>query len=499
MESHTQPQSQHHRAGKRTLAAIAFSFFLMGLIAASGLEWTGAAVATEPQAMSPGTVPEVSSRPTSFAEIAKRMSPTVVNIKVTKVQPASSGPWSMRGDQPFGEFFERFFKDMPQRSPQFRQQGSGSGVIISPDGYIVTNEHVIDGADTVSVTLTDQQEFEAKVVGRDPKTDLAVLKIEAKQKLPAAALGDSDHLNVGDWVVAIGNPFGLTHTVTSGIVSAKGRVIGAGPYDDFIQTDASINPGNSGGPLFDLNGNVVGINTAIILQGQGIGFAIPVNIAKTLLPQLMETGSVTRGYLGVSIQTLTPSLAKALNLETHKGALVSDVVPSGPAEQAGIARGDVIMKFNDKAIDDSRDLAATVASTPVGKDTKVLVLRDGREKTLSLTVGTLPSQDASASATDSSSRGQWGMQLQNLTPEMARAQGLSEGQGVGVAAVQPDSPAGEAGLRPGDILLQVNRRDVGSIDDVKTAITANDSDQLLLLVKRQQSNLYVALSQEPGK
>jgi serine protease Do len=347
--------------------------------------------------------------------------------------------------------------------------------------------------------MADQQEFEAKVVGRDSKTDLAVLKIESKQKLPAAELGDSDQINVGDWVVAIGNPFGLTHTVTSGIISAKGRVIGAGPYDDFIQTDASINPGNSGGPLFDLHGNVVGINTAIIPQGQGIGFAIPVNIAKTLLPQLMETGSVTRGYLGVSIQTLTPSLAKALKLETHQGALVSDVVPNGPAQQAGIERGDVIMKFNDEAIDDSRDLATTVANTPVGKDTKVLVWRDGRETTLSLTVGTLPSQDVSTSENEASNRGQWGMQLQNLTPEEARAQGLADGQGVGIAAVQPDGPADEAGLRPGDILLQVNRRNVGSINDVKAAIAANDNAQLLLLVKRQQSSLYVALSQEAAK
>jgi serine protease Do len=500
MESRTQPQSQRQRAGKRTFAAIAFAFFLMGVIAASGLEWTGAAIATEPQAKALATTaPETASRPTSFAELAKRMSPTVVNIKVTKVQPASSGQWSMRGDQPFGEFFERFFKDLPQRSPQFRQQGSGSGVIISPDGYIVTNDHVIDGADTVSVTLADQQEFEAKVVGRDSKTDLAVLKVESKQKLPAAELGDSDQLNVGDWVVAIGNPFGLTHTVTSGIISAKGRVIGAGPYDDFLQTDASINPGNSGGPLFDLNGNVVGVNTAIIPQGQGIGFAIPVNIAKTLLPQLMATGSVTRGYLGVSIQTLTPSLSKALKLDTNKGALVSDIVPNSPAQQAGIERGDVIMKFNDKAIDDSRDLATTVANTPVGKDTKVLVWRDGREKTVSLTVGTLPSQDVSTSENDASNRGQWGMQLQNLTPEEARAQGLADGQGVGVAAVQPDSPADEAGLRQGDILLQVNRRHVGSIDDVKAAIAANDNTQLLLLVKRQQNSLFVALSQEPAQ
>jgi serine protease Do len=426
------------------------------------------------------------------------MSPTVVNIKVAKARPVSSEQWQFRGNHPFGEFFERFFQEMPQRAPRL-QQGSGSGVIISPDGYIVTNNHVIDGADTVSVTLSDQEEYEAKVIGRDPKTDLAVLKIESKQTLPAASLGDSDRLNVGDWVVAIGNPFGLNHTVTSGIVSAKGRVIGAGPYDDFIQTDASINPGNSGGPLFDLHGNIVGINTAIIPQGQGIGFAIPVNIAKTLLPQLMEHGSVTRGYLGVNIQTLTPSLAQALKLDARNGALVSDVMPDGPAAQAGIQRGDVIVKFDGNTIDDSRDLATTVAGTAVGKETELLVLRDGQEKTLSLKVGTLPDQETPTAENDSTSRGQWGLKLQELTPAMARSQGLTEGQGVGVVAVEPGSPAAEAGIRPGDILLQVNRRNVGSIQDMKAAIADNDADQLLLLVKRQQASLFVALSKEPAK
>ncbi len=500
MESRTQPLSSRRWAGKRAIAAVAVSFFLMGLIAASDFKWTGTAIATETQtAIAPTTVPEAAARPTSFAELAKQLSPTVVNIKVTKARPVSNELRGPRGNHPFGEFFERFFKELPQHAPRFRQQGSGSGVIISPDGYIVTNDHVVSGADTVSVTLADQREYEAKVVGRDPKTDLAVLKIESKQTLPVAALGDSDRLNVGDWVVAIGNPFGLNHTVTSGIVSAKGRFIGAGPYDDFIQTDASINPGNSGGPLFDLNGNVVGINTAIIPHGQGIGFAIPVNIAKSLVPQLVETGSVTRGYLGVNIQTLTPSLAQALKLETRNGALVSDVLPDSPADRAGLERGDVILTFDGKTIDDSRDLAAQVAATPVGEDTEVLVLRDGRKETLELTVGTLPNQQASISGADSPRGGQWGLQLQELAPEVARAQGLHDGQGVRVVGVESGSPAGEAGLRPGDILLQVNRRNVGSIDDVKSALADNDSDQLLLLVKRQQGNLFVALSKATAK
>ncbi len=500
MESRTQLQSSYRRVGKRTLAAVAIPFFLMGLIAASGFKWTGAAIATEtPTATASKTVPEAASRPTSFAELAKAMSPTVVNIKVTKARPVSDGPWSPRGQQPFGEFFERFFKDLPQHAPRFRQQGSGSGVIISPDGHIVTNDHVISGADAVSVTLADQQEYEAKIVGRDPKTDLAVLKIEAAHTLPAADLGDSDRLDVGDWVVAIGNPFGLNHTVTSGIVSAKGRVIGAGPYDDFIQTDASINPGNSGGPLFDLDGNVVGINTAIIPHGEGIGFAIPVNIAKTLLPQLVESGRVTRGYLGVGIQTLTPSLARALNIESRKGALVSEVKPNSPADRAGIERGDVIVTFAGQGIDDSRDLAATVAATPVGEDTEVLVLRGGRQETLALKVGSLPTQDLAASAADAPRGGHWGLQLQELAPETARAQGLDAGQGVRVVGVKPGSPAAQAGVRAGDILLQANQRAVDSIDDVKAAIAANDGDELLLLVKRQQGNLYVALSKASEK
>ncbi len=491
MESRTQVISHRHRAGKRALTAMAGAFFLMGLVAASGLKWTEPAIATETPSQQ---MPVTSSRPASFAGLAKEMSPTVVNIKVTKARPVSGGQWQPQGDHPFGELFKRFFKEMPQHHPRSRQRGSGSGVIISPDGFIVTNDHVIDGADTIIVTLADQQEYEASVVGRDPKTDLAVLKIKAKQTLPAAELGDSDQLNVGDWVVAIGNPFGLNHTVTSGIVSAKGRVIGAGPYDDFIQTDASINPGNSGGPLFNLNGQIVGINTAIIPQGQGIGFAIPVNITKTLLPQLMENGTVTRGYLGVNIQTLTPDLAQALNLDTRQGALVSDVIPESPADHAGIQRGDIILNFNGKDVGNSRDLAATVAGTPVGDTTEVQVLRNGQQQTLQLTIGALPGQGVSASEGSRTGQGQWGLQLQNLTPEMARAHGLPDGQGVRVAAVRPGSPAAEAGLRSGDILLQVNRRAVGSVDEVKTAIEADEKNHLLILVKRQQGSLFVALS-----
>jgi serine protease Do len=487
----------HTGLGKSALAVTALSFFLVGLVMASGLQWTGSAVAGNTPAERPAmtTMP---MHPPSFADLAKQLSPSVVNIKVTKVQNVSGSeqlPQQFDPDGPFGEFFKRFFKEMPQMPHPRQQQGAGSGVIISEDGYIVSNNHVVENAEAVTVTLADQQEYEAKITGRDPKTDLAVLKIEPKSALPAATLGNSDDLNVGDWVLAIGNPFGLSHTVTSGIVSAKGRVIGAGPYDDFIQTDASINPGNSGGPLFNMSGDVVGINTAIIPNGQGIGFAIPVNTTKPLIPQLMSNGTVTRGFLGVNIQTITPELAAALKLQDRNGALVSDVMPDSPAEHAGIRRGDVILTFNDKKIEDSRGLAATVAGTPVGEDVKVLILRDGKQTSLPLTVGKMmPDGDTEQPQSPSPERSKWGFRLQEMTPEIARKYGLSEDQGVRVADVQPDSPAAEAGVRPGDILLQVNQKSVQSLQDVQDALAQADEEALLILVKRNEGSLFIALA-----
>ena len=481
--------------GKRAIVVASTAFFMMGLVVASELQWTGSAVAKDVMP-EPPALTSMPTRPASFADLAKQLSPTVVNIKVTKVQPVSGLHNRFRqpgSDGSPGDLFERFFKEKPQQSRPHRQQGAGSGVIISDDGYIVSNNHVVADAQSVIVTLADQQEYEAKVMGRDPKTDLAVLKIEPNAPLPAAKLGDSDRLKVGDWVLAIGNPFGLNHTVTSGIVSAKGRVIGAGPYDNFIQTDASINPGNSGGPLFNLNGDVIGINTAIIAHGQGIGFAIPVNTAEPLIPQLINNGEVTRGYLGVNIQTITPELAKALRLDTQKGAIVSDVQSESPADQAGLKRGDVIITFNNQDIDDSRDLAATVANTTVGQDVSVVILRDGKQTALPLTVGKMQRDDIATNDANEPERGQWGLQLQDITPEMARQLGLSSDQGVRIAAVQPDSPAAEAGVRSGDILLQVGQQPVHSVQDVQNAI-AQAEDALLLLVQRNRGSLFIALA-----
>jgi serine protease Do len=484
------------RFGPKAIIAVGLPFLVAGLLMASGLNWTKPSVAED---LTSG--PHVSTTsppvmPSSFAELADKLSPTVVNVKVTKIEKVTfHGPQIPEG--PFGEFFERFFKEMPQTPENHRTQGAGSGVIISQDGYILTNNHVVEGAQEVTVTLADKEEYKAQVVGRDPKTDLAVLKIEAKKTLPSAAMGDSEHLRVGDWVVAIGNPFGLSHTVTSGIVSAKGRVIGAGPYDDFIQTDASINPGNSGGPLFNMSGEVVGINTAIIPYGQGIGFAIPVNTAKPLIPQLVTKGEVTRGYLGVSIQTITPDLAKALKVEEREGALVADVISGSPADKGGIERGDIIIAYDGKAVKDSHDLPPMVAATPVDEEVTVTVLRDGKEHKLPMKVGKLPSEEAKIEKSVQPAKGKWGLQLHDLNPQIAHQLGLKDEQGVVVVGVEPGSPAAEAGIQQGDVIVEMDRHSVNSVNDIKENIDkSKDKDHVLLLVQRDNGTFYIPLEQQ---
>ena len=347
------------------------------------------------QAMQKAPVPKTENGPSvsrsendsfpSFADLAARVSPAVVNVKVTSVEKAAFP------DQLFGKDFPfpGFEVPIPQQPQKFKRQGTGSGFVISKDGLILTNNHVIDNAQVITVTLNDKDQYKAKVVGRDPKTDLALLKIEPKESLPTVSLGDSDAMRVGDWVMAIGNPFGLTKTVTTGIVSAKGRTIGAGPYDNFIQTDAPINPGNSGGPLFNMAGEVIGINTAIFSQSggnMGIGFAIPMNLVKSLLPQLETKGTVTRGWLGVAVQPVTPELARSFGLQQAQGALVGDVMAQGPAQKAGIKRGDVIVSFDGKKVDDSAALPMLVASTPVGKTVPVQVIRDGKTTTVNVEI-----------------------------------------------------------------------------------------------------------------
>jgi len=485
-------------AGRKGATALILATLLVGGLLGAGLS-SGLVHAAAAQAG--GAAPAVvtpSGSPQSFADLAEKLAPSVVNIKVTKVErvtgPGFIGPEGFDPDSPFGEFFQHFFGNMPQGPREFRQQGAGSGFIINQDGLIVTNNHVVEGAKEVTVTLATKEEFPAKIIGRDPKTDIALVKIEPKGALLAASLGDSGRLRVGDWVIAIGNPFGLSNTVTAGIVSAKGRVIGAGPYDDFIQTDASINPGNSGGPLFNLQGEVVGINTAIIPNGQGIGFAVPVNQVKSLLPQLETKGEVTRGYLGVNVQAITPELAKSLKLKGTKGALVADVKQASPAEAAGIKRGDVLVKFDGKEIADLHALPPLVAATPVDTEVAVTVLRDGTEQTLQVKVGRLPGERAESSGPAEPARGKWGMALRDLDVQTAQRLGLSVSEGVLVAGVQPGSPAEKAGLRPGDVILEVNRQKVTSVKEAQAEAQKDpDARSLLVLVRRDGTSLFAAL------
>ncbi len=461
--------------------------------AARGLDLVGTSkvtVAAHPGGFSPG----------NFVELAKRVKPGVVNISTTKVIKGGgrvfrhfSPPFRERDPfrDFFGEdFFDRFFGETPQRD--YVQRSLGSGFIIDREGYIITNNHVIEGASEIRVRLSTEKDFEAEVVGRDQKTDLALIKIKSFQELPVEELGDSDKLEIGEWVMAIGNPFGLSHTVTVGIVSAKGRVIGSGPYDDFIQTDASINPGNSGGPLFNMNGEVVGINTAIVATGQGIGFAIPINVAKEIIPQLKKKGKVTRGGIGVYVQKLTPDLAKSFRLEQNKGALVADVIPGSAAEAGGIRRGDVIVKFNGKDIDEMNELPRIVASTPVGKEVEVGILRDGKPLTLKLKVGEL--KDEAAAPTLEKAKLELGMSVQEITPEIARQLRLSEPGGVVVSQVEPGSAADEAGIQRGDIIREVNGQNIQNIGDYRSAVAkVKKGDLVRLLIKRGERNLYLTM------
>jgi serine protease Do len=437
--------------------------------------------------------------PASFTELVKRVGPEVVNISTTKVvkrgpmpRPfGNEGPWrDFFGD----DFFERFFGQIPRER---KQRSLGSGFIVDPKkGYILTNNHVIAGADEITVRLDDGKEYKAEVVGRDPKTDLALIRTkDALDVEVGAPLGDSDAAQIGEWVMAIGNPFGLERTVTVGILSAKGRVIGAGPYDDFLQTDAAINPGNSGGPLFNMRGEVIGINTAIVASGQGIGFAIPINMAKELLPQL-EKGKVTRGWLGVSIQEVTEEIAKSFKLKDAKGALVAEVMEDTPAEKGGLERGDIIVSFDGKEVETPNELQRIVASTVPDKRVKVTVIRDGKDKTLTVKVGSMPEEFpeiAKAITTE------LGLTVQTLTPDLAEQFNWSRDEkGVLITGVDPSGAGAEAGLRRGDLIKEINRQEIESTEDYRSILgKAEKGESVLFLVKRGTRTFYITLTPEP--
>jgi serine protease Do len=438
------------------------------------------------------------SAPISFAELVDQVKNEVVNISTTTVikrgpLPGPLGPHRQFRDFFGDDFFERFFGQIPKER---RQRSLGSGVVIDPKkGYILTNNHVVANAEEITVRLENGKEYKAEVVGRDPKTDLALIKTKNPLDVRSGApLGDSDSARVGEWVMAIGNPFGLERTVTVGILSAKGRVIGAGPYDDFLQTDAAINPGNSGGPLFNMKGEVIGINTAIVATGQGIGFAIPINIAKELLPQL-EKGKVIRGWLGVSIQEVTEDIAKSFKLERAEGALVAEVIADSPAEKSGLERGDIIIGFDGKDIGSPNELQRIVANTPPNKQVKAKVIRDGKTRTLTVKVGAMPDEIPETEKTITTDLG---LTVQTLTPELAEQfDWPREEKGVLVTDVESGSAGAEAGLRRGDLIKEINRQAVEDTEQYKRLVgKAKAGESLLLFVKRGSRTFYVTVTLE---
>ena len=467
-----------------TIGRLIFFLFclpvLAGLLVACGEQKNETRIATsvrDQQAKPPVEEPaqELLSTQASFIEVSQKVTPSVVNISTARTRSAQALP-------PFFEdFFGEFFRGHPP-IPR-KEQSLGSGVIISADGFILTNEHVIRGAEEIKVKLSDQRVYDGTVIGGDPRTDVAVVKIEPEEELPAAVLGNSDELQVGQWALAIGNPFGLDRTLTVGVISATGRTnVGIEDYEDFIQTDASINPGNSGGPLLNIYGEVVGINTAIVASGQGIGFAIPINLARLIADQLIEKGEVTRGWLGVSLQPLTPELARSFGLDKVGGALVNQVFDDSPAAAAGVRRGDILLTFAGKDIRGVRELQLLVASTPAGKTERLEVLRDGKILELEVRLAVRDEEAAAPKVSAGQSRGLGMVVAAN-----------ADGPGVKVVQVDENSPAAQAGIREGDVVLTVNHEDVNDVAAFeRSAKKMTEGKNVVLLVQRGNTTLYLA-------
>jgi serine protease Do len=502
---------------RRSIALVAVAVALM---IGGGMAWTVAsgghpvlgATKAVTLRLADDTKPEtnIGALAEGFAPVVEPLLPAVVNISTSKVVKSS------KEESPFEEdpFFRQFFGnpngngngngnggegDEPREQ---KEHSLGSGVVVSPDGYILTNNHVVDDATDIEVVLKDKRQLKAKVVGTDPRTDIAVLKIPATG-LASVTIGDSSKMRVGDIVLAVGDPFGIGETVTMGIVSALGRrsldIEGAGGYEDFIQTDASINPGNSGGALVNTRGQLIGINTAIISNGgggnQGIGFAVPINMARHVMEQLVSNGKVTRGYLGVSIQEVTPALAKAFGLPSPEGALVGDVTSDSPGGKAGLVKGDVIVGMNGQPISDFQDLRLRVSQSAPGDSVKLDIYRGGQKKQMSVTLGELPDQTAAEkSAPESNEDAMEGVQVQGLTPDLAEQLKLPAGtRGVVVTRVDPDSMAAEGGLQRGDVVQEVNHKPVTTPDQLRGAVRDAGSNPLLLLVNRQGVTAYVVI------
>jgi serine protease Do len=487
---------------------LSFMSFLSGafLLSSTSLGYAQEGEVGKEKNVSPTALSRESSRTLpDFINLAEQLSAAVVNISIVSAPSSlpSGGPPLGRNprereEDSFREFwepFERFFSPFPPHS--FRQKSLGSGVILDQQGYILTNNHVVENAEEIWVTLTNEKEYRGTLVGADPKTDLALLKIDGPEHLTVIALGDSDQLHVGEWVLAIGNPFGLDHTVTAGIVSAKGRNIGRGSYDQFIQTDASINPGNSGGPLINLQGEVVGINTAIYSRtggNVGIGFAIPINVAKDLMPQLKAKGKVTRGWIGVMIQKVTPEVATAVGLADARGARIAEIMPDGPAQAAGLTVGDVIVSFNGREVRDSSDLPLLVARTPIGETVDLVVVRENKKRqTVKIHIAELHEEQTAKAASPEPER--LGLTVQDLSPTVRNELGLREEQGgVVVAQIVSGSVAEEAGIQQKDVILEVNRQKVPDVPSYHTALQKTVKGEIvLLLIRRGESTFFLTL------
>lgn len=432
--------------------------------------------------------------PTSFVDLAKKLKPAVVNISTAKVlkdhPPIDQKTPKKEGkdgySDPFWEQFDKYFGSRPRK---FKTRSLGSGFIIEEEGYIITNNHVVEGTDEITVQLANQKELEARIIGRDSKTDLALIKVDSKEPLPVVKLGDSDTLEVGEWVLAIGNPFGFEHSVTAGIVSAKGRLLGGSPFEDFIQTDASINPGNSGGPLFNMNGEVVGINSAVISSAQGLGFAISINIAKDILGQLRAKGKVIRAWLGVQIQEITEDIAGAFGLNPMKGVLISSVMKQTPADKYGLKRGDIILEFNGQEISEIRQLQKLVASSLMDVDLSVKVLRNGEEKVVLVKLEEMGSKEKELPSKEQ----KWGIIAQEIKPEIAKGLGIEVERGVIVSEVKENSLAEKSGVHRGDIVLEVNREEVKNLEEYLEKINRlKKGEYVLMFVKRGENTHYLA-------
>ena len=468
------------------VAGIAVGAFMFGVSLRSDL------VVSDPRVAN-AAPPE--SRPPSFAAIARRTMPVVVNIATTAQRPVRGG-----SNDPIDDFFNRFFGEMQPRENS--QRSLGSGILISRDGEILTSYHVVKNSEMIKVRLADHSEYDARLVGKDDRTDLALIKIRKPNlNVPFARLGSSSQVDVGDWVMAIGNPFGLEHTVTAGIVSAKGRVIGAGPYDNFIQTDASINPGNSGGPLINALGEVVGVNSAIFSQSGGnigIGFAIPVDLAKKILDQLRKNGRVVRGWLGIRAQDVSPDLAASLGYHRSGGELtvVTDVAENSPAAEAGIKPGDVIVEYNSKPLPKHHDFRSMIADTPPGQKATLKIFRGKLERLVSLKIGELP-DDGDIGLPLEAKDLELGLRVQRITPDISRRLGLGSTKGVLVIEVQPNSPADQVGIEPADVIREVNQRPVNSVRDFERSTRqGRRGDRILLFVQRGDNTIFFALKRK---